>query len=300
MNRTRISKRRSLLGRRVVELAPEDLNSKIYLARSFVHYGDSIPEAEMPRKMETFRGALAIADEVIATAPDDETANRILASATHRVQLYTFLAAAEARKKGDPGKQTALLREALEVAKRSTAAQQKVLSLKPDNPVYRRNVAGGTLNEGTIYRELGETETAIRLAREALDTQLAIAAADSSNQEIKLDLKESYEDLALAHIRRGELAAARIDFEKAIALNDELLKKDPQNFDFLDREAARRTGLRRRSGRKGFKPRGPRGLSESAQTCRNRNSGQVRRLCRGFPHEDRRESAEMKISADGV
>ncbi len=221
------------LGRRVIELAPDDINSKIYLARSFVHYGDSIPDAEAERRMETFRKAMKMAEEVIALAPDDETANRILATATHRVQLYTFLDAEKAKKAGDETRRLELLREALTITKISTAAQMKVFAMKPDNAVYKRNVAGARLNEGKIYRELGDYKVAIRLASEALEIQLEIAAADPNNNEIKLDLKESYEDLSLAFVGAGEINLARQNHQRSVDLSVALLTKDPNNFDFL-------------------------------------------------------------------
>jgi tetratricopeptide (TPR) repeat protein len=217
---------------RIVALEPNNIEPKIYHSRSLVHFADSIPETEMPRKMETYRRALRIADEVVAAAPEDETANRMLATATHRMQQYIFLASEEEKKKGDAEKQKTLLQEALSFAKRSRETQEKVLAMKPDNPLYQRNVAGGKLNEGKIYRELGETETALRLVNEALKAQAAIAARDANNQEIKLDMKESYEDLAFAFIKRGEIASAFEHFQKAVELNEDLLKKDPENFDF--------------------------------------------------------------------
>ncbi len=220
------------LSEKIVALEPGNIEPKIYHARSLVHFADSIPETEMPRRMENYRLALRYSDDVIKAAPDDETANRMLATATHRLQLYTFLAAADAKKNGDPEKEKSLLQEALRYARRSRETQEKVLSMKPENPLYQRNVAGGKLNEGKIYRELGDTDTALRLAGEALTAQRTIAEKDANNQEIKFDIKESYEDLAYAFIKRGEIEKASANFRKAIELVEELLKKDPENFDF--------------------------------------------------------------------
>jgi tetratricopeptide (TPR) repeat protein/anti-sigma regulatory factor (Ser/Thr protein kinase) len=220
------------LSEKIVALEPGNIEPKIYHARSLVHFGDSIPETEMPRRMENYRLAMQYTEEVMKLAPDDETANRMLATATHRIQLYTFLEAAAAKKAGDTEKEKALLQEALGYANRSRRAQEKVLAMKPENPLYQRNVAGGKLNEGKIYRELGDTETALRLAGEALAAQQTIAAKDSENQEIKLDLKESYEDIAYAFIKRGEIEKGSANYRKAIELVEELLKKDPENFDF--------------------------------------------------------------------
>ncbi len=216
----------------IVVLEPENVEPKIYHARSLVHYADSIPASEMPRKMEIYRKALQLADEIVQTAPGDETAKRMLGTATHRMQMYTFLAAAEAKKNGEVGKQKTLLSEALEYAKRSTETMEIILAAKPENSLNQRNVAGGKLNEGKILRELGDTETALLLANQALKTQLIIAGKDPDNQEIKLDLKESYEDIALASVKGGDFSRASENFRKAVALNEELLEKDPENFDF--------------------------------------------------------------------
>jgi len=220
------------LSEKIVALEPGNIEPKIYHARSLVHFGDSFPETEMPRRMEFYRAAMQYADEIVSAAPADETANRMLATATHRMQLYTFLEAEDARRGGSPERAATLYEEALKYARRSREAQEKVLAMKPENPLYQRNVAGGKLNEGKIYRELGDIETALRLAREALATHQKIAAQDTDNQEIKFDMKESYEDLSYAFIKRGDIKAAFENHRKSIELNDELLKKDPENYDF--------------------------------------------------------------------
>ncbi|HEY8560239.1 MAG TPA: protein kinase [Pyrinomonadaceae bacterium] len=220
------------LSEKIVALDPGNIEPKIYHARSLVHFGDSFPENEPARRMEYYRKAMRLADEVIEAAPTDETANRMLATATHRMQMYTFLEGENARRGGDFERAKPLYEEALKYARRSREAQEKVLAMKPGNPLYQRNVAGGKLNEGKIYRELGDTETALGKAGEALRVQQTIAARDAENQEIKLDMKESFEDLAYAFIKRGDLREAFANFQKAVELNEELLKKDPENFDF--------------------------------------------------------------------
>lgn len=217
---------------RLVALDPSNIEHQIYYSRSLVHFGDSIADAEMERKMDTYRRALVVVDGVIAKNPDDETANRMLATATHRMQLYIFLKGESARRSGDRETGRAFYSEALGHARRSREAQQKVLSMKPDSPLFQRNVAGGNLNEGKIYRELGETETALRLAREALAILRSISQKDPDNQEIKLDLKEAHEDMAFAFVKSGDGAAAAASFQKAAELAEELIAKDSGNWDF--------------------------------------------------------------------
>ncbi len=221
-----------VLSERIVALEPENIEPKIYHARSLIYFGDSLPEGNYRRRLDEYRKALEMIDGVIKIAPDDEAAQKTLASATHRLQMYLSLIAGESKKQGAPENQKMLLREALGYARRSRETQERFLSANPENPLFQRNAAAGKINEGKIYRELGETGAALRLANEALQTQLKIAAEDVQNQEIKFDLKESYEDLAYAFIKRGEIAPAFANFKKAIGLVEELLKKDPENFDF--------------------------------------------------------------------
>ena len=106
------------------------------------------------------------------------------------------------------------------------------MSFNQGNPLYRRNAAGAKLNEGKIRRQLGDTDEALRLAGEAIRMQKEIAAADRENQEIKLDLKESYEDLALAHIESGDFASALENARRAAQTNDLLLERDNENYEF--------------------------------------------------------------------
>lgn len=220
------------LSEKIIALEPNEVSPRLFHSRTLVHWADTFPEGEIERKLEAFRQALTIAEDLVKEDPNDETINRLFATTTHRMQLYTFLKSVEAKKKGEVEIEKSLLREALGYAVRSREAQEKVLSLNPENPLYRRNAAGGKLNEGKIYRELGDTETALRLANEALKIQQTIAAEDSNNQEIKLDLKESYEDIALAYLKRGEIDSATANFDKAVELNEQLLAGDPENFDF--------------------------------------------------------------------
>ncbi len=221
------------LSERIISLDPNNIESKIYYSRSLVHFGDSIPNTEMDRKMEAYRKAYSIIDEVIADNQNDETANRMLATATHRLQLYFSGYAEEAKKNGEFVKQRAYYEEALIFAKRSSEAQNKVLAIKPENQLYQRNVAGAKLNLGKIYRELGEIEQALKLPQEALQIFTQISNNDTNNQEIKLDMKEAYEDIAFAMIKQGEFAKAQENFQKAIDYNEEILKKDPENFDYV-------------------------------------------------------------------
>lgn len=220
------------VSKRIVALDPDDIEPKIYHARSLVHYGDSIPNTEMPRRMEIYRRAYAIIDEVIKTAPDDETANRMLATATHRLQLHNWLFAEEAKKNHEPDKQKSFLEEALGFAQRSSDAQKKVLSINPENPLYQRNFAGSKINIGKIYRESGDTVQALKLLQEAMQTMIEISQKDANNQEIKLDIKESCEEIALTFIKRGEYGKAEEYFRRAVELSETLLKKDPENFDY--------------------------------------------------------------------
>lgn len=221
-----------VLSEKIVALEPSNFSAKLFHSRTLVHFADTFPENETVRKLEVYQKAFQIGEDLIKQSPNDETINRLFATNTHRMQLHTFLLSVKFKKQGDLAKETQLLKEALNYAIQSRETQEKVLSLKPDNPLYQRNVAGGKLNEGKLYRELGDSDSALRLANEALKIQQSIAAKDANNQEIKLDLKESYEDIAFAYLKKSDLNSATANFNKAVELNEQLLQKDPENFDF--------------------------------------------------------------------
>jgi tetratricopeptide (TPR) repeat protein len=124
------------------------------------------------------------------------------------------------------------LQTALPFARRSTGAQDKAFELRPDNSRLKRNTAAGRVNEGKIYRDLGETEQALHLENQAKEIILAIAANDPENHEINLDLKEVFEDLAFTHIKRGDFAEAEKNFQISVDYCERLLKKDPENYEF--------------------------------------------------------------------
>ena len=220
------------LSEKIAALDPENFEPKIHYARGLVYYGDSLLEKDETGKIEFYRKGLKVIDEVLAGEPDDETANRMLATATHRLQMHLSLLGDAAGKSGNAEQKKKFYDEALSFAERSSEAQKKVLLINPENPLYQRNVAGSKLNLGKIYRELGNTETAINLANEALKMQIIIAEKDADNQEIKLDQKESYDDLMLAYTKRGDFEKASENFQKSVELNEKLLKKDPENLDF--------------------------------------------------------------------
>ncbi len=220
------------LSEKIIALEPDNNEAKIYHARTLVHWADTFPLDEITRKLEVYQKALEIIEKAEKVSEDKETVNRMIATATHRLQMWNFLSFEKAKNEGEEEKEKPFLQTALIYATRSTEAQKKVLTTNPENPLYQRNIAGGKLNEGKIYRELGDTDSALRLGNEALKIQQKIAAEDVNNQEIKLDLKESYEDIALAFIKRGDFPKAFENFGKAVAFNEELLKKDPENLDF--------------------------------------------------------------------
>lgn len=220
------------LSEKIVALEPNEVSPKLFHSRTLVHFADTFPENETERKLEIYQKAFQIGEALVKQNPNDETVNRLFATNTHRMQLHTFLLSVKFKKLGDLAKEKQLLQNALSYAVLSRETQEKVLSLKPENPLYQRNVAGGKLNEGKLYRELGDTDSALKLANEALKIQQIIAANDANNQEIKLDLKESFEDIAFAYLKKGEMKSATANFNKAVELNEQLLQKDPENFDF--------------------------------------------------------------------
>ena len=104
--------------------------------------------------------------------------------------------------------------------------------MSPENARYQRNVAGGKLNEAKILRELNEIDTALALELDALAIHQSIAEKDATNVEIKLDLKEVYEDLAGTYLRLGKTAEAFKNYNKSIEYGEAMLKKDPNNYEF--------------------------------------------------------------------
>jgi len=225
------------LSNKIVALDPANIEAKIYHARTLVHWADTLGSGierkdNSARKMEIFRESLNLTEECLAREPENEKALRMLASVTHRLQFHLSVFAEEAKKAGNFDGEKSYWQEALIYAKRSTFALEKVLRTNPENPVFQRNAEGSKLNQGKIYRALGNTDEALRLPNEALKAQLAIAERDPKNYEIKLDLKESYEDLGLTYIKRGELEKAFANFRKSVAYNEEMLKNDPENLEF--------------------------------------------------------------------
>ncbi|MEK7724106.1 MAG: hypothetical protein AAB336_07160, partial [Acidobacteriota bacterium] len=144
------------LSEKVVALEPNEVSPKLFHSRTLVHFADTFPEDETERKLETYQKAFLIGEELVKQNPTDETVNRLFATNTHRMQLHKYILSLKFKKQGDSEKEKELLKEALNYAIKSRETQEKVLSLKPENPLYQRNVAGGKLNEGKLYRELGD------------------------------------------------------------------------------------------------------------------------------------------------
>lgn len=131
------------LSEKIVALEPNNSSAKLFHSRTLVHFADTFPENETERKLEVYLKAFQIGEELVKQNPNDETVNRLFATNTHRMQLHTYLLSVKFKKQGDLVKENQLLKEALNYAIKSRETQEKVLSLKPENPLYQRNVAGG-------------------------------------------------------------------------------------------------------------------------------------------------------------
>ena len=223
------------IGRRLVELDPNNQEYHILLVRSYHIKGETVEFSGGDEETaEWYRRAVREGEETYAKNPADELGRRSLATALQRLGTRLEFRAEHLREVGAPESEIMPLYVEAEGLHRRTVEMCE--SLRRDFPrveVYNRFVAAAGINLGTAMARVGKGEGGLPYLLRALDILRAISERDPRNNEAKRDVAETWQYMAFARDamgRSGEAVRANLE---SLRILEEITTNDPSNFEFL-------------------------------------------------------------------
>ncbi len=193
---------------------PDDRDLKRDLGKNSVLLGDALEEANLlDEALQTQRNAYAILQPLVTE--NDTDSNRAALSAFGRI--------------GDVLFKLGKYQEALEIQQKSLAADEKNLSLDPNNALARRDVQVDYFKLGRIYAELKQMPDALANQRKCVEICEKAVAANPESGESRTDLGVAYYYFAEMFEKAGNLREALNFYRKATEIEEANAKADPTN-----------------------------------------------------------------------
>ena len=192
----------------------DDRDLKRDLGKNSVLLGDALEEAnELDEALEIQRAAYTVLQPLVSE--NDTDSQRASLSAFGRI--------------GDVLFKLKKFREALEIQQKSLAADEKTLSLDPQNARARRDVQVDYYKLGRIYSELGQMPDAIANQRKCVEICEKAVTANPESSESRTDLGVAYYFFAEMFENSGNLREALNYYRKATELEEANAQADPTN-----------------------------------------------------------------------
>ncbi len=224
------------LNEKFVSAHAEDLTLPVRLSASYIFLGDTLPVGKGANEsIETFKHAVAVADDVLRRDPNHVRANNLVAAALDRIQSHLLTLAKNAQDDDDAALAKQLRDEAAPYSARTLELSEKLVKLQPDEVVNDRILKTAQVNAAQYLFEAGRYDEAQRGLAEAVLDFTEFSKADPDNQEQKLDLAIICSALGANEFRRGQVAPAEVSFKRSFQILDELIAHDAQNFDYLQK-----------------------------------------------------------------
>ena len=202
--------------------AKGDLSLQRELGAAYEKVGDvqggfrSSNLGDVPGSIASYRKSLAIRQAVVAADPENAAAERELI--TSHGKLSDVLMGA-----GDRAGSLDQLHQLLPIAERLSAAD-------PKNLADRRNLAGAYLDYGWKRADAANWKTGVDDCRKAAAMLESLVAAEPGDKRTRRVLALAYERIGDLLSTYGQQHAESLAMhKKALAIEDDLLKQDPQN-----------------------------------------------------------------------
>lgn len=193
---------------------PDDRELKRDLGKNNVLLGDALEEnGKLDEALDTQRAAYAILQPLVNE--NDTDSQRAAMSAFGRV--------------GDVLFKLGRYREALEIQQKSLAADEKTLTLDPNNALARRDVQVDYHKIARNYSEIGQMSEAIANQRKCVEYCEKAVAANPESSESRGDLGVAFYFLAAMFEKAGNLHEALNFYRKTIEIEEANAKADPSN-----------------------------------------------------------------------
>ena len=194
---------------------PGNAKRQLELSLSLGTLGDMYwAKGGYPDALDKYQRALVIADTLAAADPTDAVRRYALA---HR----HYFVGQTLRKMGDRD-------GALASFGRSLAINSELMAAEPKNPDYRQAAAVAYLKIGDVHFDAGDAATALSFHQKASEV-LTSPPGETADVPVKRELALFLNRIAIDRRALGDLGEAVASDLKAIAMQEEIARLDPQN-----------------------------------------------------------------------
>jgi non-specific serine/threonine protein kinase/serine/threonine-protein kinase len=217
------------------EIISADQNNvafKIQKAGLLVLSGDST--ATLESKLSVYENALALTNELITIAPNDNEILRNNMRVNQRLGSTLTWLGDDSVKKGDKQRAAEYYARGLPYYEKCFEMVQRLIETEPGNISYKRNVAMGSINLAESYAKNGKRAESMTMIEKCQKTLLQMESEDRKNKEIRSDIAFSHESIANIWKSLGEVKQEIAEKEKALAIQQDIWQEDKGNTEILN------------------------------------------------------------------
>ncbi len=224
------------LNESLVQANPDDISLAFRLATNYLVLGDSLPVGKgADENIAAYQKSMTVSESILKRDPNHVRANNIFAAAADRVATNLLALAKSAVADEDMNSAKQLWQEAAPIISRNIEISKKLVALQPEETVNQAILDAATANYGIFLSESGEYAEALKVQLGSVETFRKNAEKDADNSEQKMLYASVEYVLGATYSRLGEIEKSEQTFQHALALFDELVKHDAQNFDYLQK-----------------------------------------------------------------
>ncbi|HEY0459917.1 MAG TPA: protein kinase [Pyrinomonadaceae bacterium] len=219
------------LSEEIARHEPESPKQLSALGQSYILYGETLPLGTNDGESVAISSkGFPFLEKAMQIAPADSPSIQRANMAHIRVGLQIYALARDSEEGGDTKKATEFYTKAQEYFQKSKEEAQKLTASDAKNAGFKRRLFAAEFNESTALSGLGRTDEALEIQRKILE-QTAAAASDEKNAEARFDLAQSFYELGVTFMRRGEYAGSAQNISKAIEIYNQIIKADASNVE---------------------------------------------------------------------
>lgn len=227
----KFSEKALALGEKFVGAHPDDAKETVRLVNAYISQSET--RKTIAETYEDFRRSLKLLEPLVAKEPTNPLLLRSNARTLGEYSGNLYLQAYIYTDLGRDDLASPLYRQAIQFSQKAIELAERARSITPDDARIPRSLYVYKMNMALSQNELGETDAALKTHLELVEYAQQAVEKDAENANALFDLSDAQQSIARCYARRGEFDKAFSNFQKSLALKEELIKADPENSDAL-------------------------------------------------------------------
>jgi len=209
----------------IVAEEPDNLDYRYSLANVLGKRGDisgmeGFPNlGDLPTALESYRRTVALYEELIKAAPENEKYQSGYATNLH---FFGMLQTVTGDSKG-----------AISNGRKAVSIFEKLIAARPNNAKYETHLMSALIFMRYPLIEEGQTSEAVENARRVIRTMEKMSAEDPKNAFARRSLSVSYNSLGICLLKGGKPQEAIENHRRSLSIVEELSATDPDNGENL-------------------------------------------------------------------